>query len=155
MSTMRRSLRGSGFNPYDLYSKGRERPDMKGVLPFYQGSPAVRHSREGDGNDGIIRSPLPPSLYPTEGPNSQVRPSGAKTRERGSGNFFSAQAQQRTAVEDFAVGFERHSVLKSPLVKQRGIVREVQESGGNFLDFGHAVVNQVKASFVVGGCGVI
>src|SRR5207244_8905106 len=96
-----------------------------------------------------------PSLYPTEGPNSQVRPSGAKTRERGSGNFFSAQAQQRTAVEDFAVGFERHSVLKSPLVKQRGIVREVQESGGNFLDFGHAVVNQVKASFFVGGFGVI
>jgi inositol oxygenase len=24
------------FNPYDLYSKGRERPDMKAVLPFYQ-----------------------------------------------------------------------------------------------------------------------
>src|SRR6516162_2147363 len=24
------------FNPYDLYSKGRERPDMKAILPFYQ-----------------------------------------------------------------------------------------------------------------------
>lgn len=24
------------FNPYDLYSKGRERPNMKEVLPFYQ-----------------------------------------------------------------------------------------------------------------------
>ncbi len=25
------------FNPYDLYSKGRERPDMKVILPFYEG----------------------------------------------------------------------------------------------------------------------
>jgi inositol oxygenase len=24
------------FNPYDLYSKGRERPDTKTILPFYQ-----------------------------------------------------------------------------------------------------------------------
>ena len=24
------------FNPYDLYSKGRERPDSKAILPFYQ-----------------------------------------------------------------------------------------------------------------------
>jgi inositol oxygenase len=24
------------FNPYDLYSKGRERPDMPAILPFYQ-----------------------------------------------------------------------------------------------------------------------
>lgn len=24
------------FNPYDLYSKGRERPDVKAILPFYQ-----------------------------------------------------------------------------------------------------------------------
>jgi inositol oxygenase len=24
------------FNPYDLYSKGRERPNMKAVLPFYE-----------------------------------------------------------------------------------------------------------------------
>jgi inositol oxygenase len=24
------------FNPYDLYSKGRGRPDMKAILPFYQ-----------------------------------------------------------------------------------------------------------------------
>lgn len=24
------------FNPYDLYSKGRERPDMKAILPFYE-----------------------------------------------------------------------------------------------------------------------
>jgi inositol oxygenase len=24
------------FNPYDLYSKGRERPDMREVLPYYQ-----------------------------------------------------------------------------------------------------------------------
>jgi inositol oxygenase len=24
------------FNPYDLYSKGRERPDAKTILPFYE-----------------------------------------------------------------------------------------------------------------------
>jgi inositol oxygenase len=24
------------FNPYDLYSKGRERPNMPEILPFYQ-----------------------------------------------------------------------------------------------------------------------
>jgi len=24
------------FNPYDLYSKGRERPDVKAILPYYQ-----------------------------------------------------------------------------------------------------------------------
>jgi len=24
------------FNPYDLYSKGRERPDVKAILPFYE-----------------------------------------------------------------------------------------------------------------------
>ena len=24
------------FNPYDLYSKGRGRPNMQAVLPFYQ-----------------------------------------------------------------------------------------------------------------------
>ena len=24
------------FNPYDLYSKGRERPDMKEIMPYYQ-----------------------------------------------------------------------------------------------------------------------
>src|SRR6266513_2044381 len=75
MSTMRRSLRGSGFNPYDLYSKGRERPDMKGVLPFYWGKPAVRHSREGDGNDGIIRSPFRAIALPDrEAPGDNLQP---------------------------------------------------------------------------------
>jgi len=24
------------FNPYDLYSKGRERPNLQAILPFYQ-----------------------------------------------------------------------------------------------------------------------
>ena len=24
------------FNPYDLYSKGLERPNVKGIMPYYQ-----------------------------------------------------------------------------------------------------------------------
>jgi len=24
------------FNPYDLYSKGRERPNLQAILPFYR-----------------------------------------------------------------------------------------------------------------------
>jgi hypothetical protein len=38
-------------------SAGQARPDRLALKPYW-GKPAVRHCREGDGNAGIIRSPV-------------------------------------------------------------------------------------------------
>jgi hypothetical protein len=40
-----------------VMSVGQARPDKLALKPYW-GKPAVRHFREGDGNVGIIRSPV-------------------------------------------------------------------------------------------------
>jgi hypothetical protein len=45
---------GAGFT---VMSAGQARPDRLALKPYW-GKPAVRHCREGDGNVGIIRSPV-------------------------------------------------------------------------------------------------
>src|SRR6059058_1418212 len=79
----------------------------------------------------------------------------AKMAAEEAGLSLSAQAHQRASVEHFAVRFECHTVLKGPLVKQRGIVRKVQQRSSNFLNFWHTVVHQVEASFFVGRFGIV
>src|SRR5260370_38164008 len=51
--------------------------------------------------------------------------------------------------EYLAVRLERQPVLNGPLVKQRWIVRELQQRRSNFLRFRHAFVHGIKASFLV------
>src|SRR5260370_657713 len=56
--------------------------------------------------------------------------------------------------EHLAVRLERQPVLNGPLVKQRWIVRELQQRGSNFLRFRHAYVHGIKASFLVCTSGI-
>src|SRR5713226_9587952 len=56
--------------------------------------------------------------------------------------------------EHLAVRLKRQPVLNGPLVKQRWIVRELQQRGSNFLRFRHAFVHGIKASFLVGTSGI-
>ena len=51
--------------------------------------------------------------------------------------------------EHLAVRLKRQPVLNGPLVKQRWIVRELQQRGSNFLRFRRAFVYGIKASFLV------
>jgi diacylglycerol kinase family enzyme len=56
-----------------VMSAGQARPDRLALKPYW-GNPAVRNFREGDGNVGIIRSPVRaialPDLSSTQGPRS-------------------------------------------------------------------------------------
>ena len=62
--------------------------------------------------------------------------------------FLIASRSVRTG-EYLAVRLERQPVLNGPLVKQRWIVRELQQRRSNFLRFRHPFVHGIKASFLV------
>src|SRR5258708_32441602 len=51
--------------------------------------------------------------------------------------------------EHLAVRLKRQPVLNGPLVKERWIVRELQQRGSNFLPFRHFFLCGIKASFLV------
>jgi hypothetical protein len=63
-----------------VMSAGQARPDRLALKPYW-GKPAVRNFREGDGNVGIIRSPVRaialPDLRTTEGLEGCGTASGA------------------------------------------------------------------------------
>src|SRR5712692_2966574 len=67
--------------------------------------------------------------------------------------FLIASRSVRTG-EYLAVRLERQPVLNGPLVKQRWIVRELQQRRSNFLRFRHPFVHGIKASFLVCTFGI-
>src|SRR5713101_2505471 len=67
--------------------------------------------------------------------------------------FLIASRSLRTG-EHLAVRLNRQPVLNGPLVKQRWIVRELQQRGSNFPRFRHAFMHGIKASFLIFTFGI-
>src|SRR6266849_6377176 len=67
--------------------------------------------------------------------------------------FLTANRSLRMG-EHLAVRLKRQPVLNGPLVKQRWIVRELQQRRSNLLRFRHPFVHGIKASFLVCTSGI-
>src|SRR6266481_9706837 len=71
-------------------------------------------------------------------------------------HFFCIPIASRSLLmaEHLAVRLKRQPVPNGPLVKQRWIVRELQQCSGNFFRLRHPVVDGIKACFFVFTLGI-
>src|SRR6266550_8512808 len=67
--------------------------------------------------------------------------------------FLTASRSLRMG-EHLAVRLKRQPVLNGPLVKQRWVVRELQQRRSNFLRLRHSFVNWIKAGFIACTFGI-
>src|SRR5438128_12600511 len=81
---------------------GKARPDRLALKP-YRGKPAVRNFREGDGDVGIIRSPVRASLYPTARTGRERRDDLKRRARGGRGESFKKNARRLCALSGLGV----------------------------------------------------